>query len=384
MQETFSSFGLNEGLLKSLKQEGIRTPTEIQGVVIPLALEGRDIIAQSETGSGKTFAYLLPLFEAMYRSETPGTALILVPSHELVHQVEHQIRLLNQNARLPTRCVTLLETENIDKQIEKLAVNPGLIVGIASRVLELLKKNKIDGGKVRAVILDEADRLMDVERSDATMAVVQSVRSDRQVMLFSASISQRSIDKIKPLLNSPEIIRGKNAGVPENIDHYYFLTAPKDKTETLKRLIFLLQPSKAMVFTSDTREIDTLASKLRHYGINAQSVHGQNKKLDQRLIIKDFREGRLDVLVASDIAARGLHIDDVSHVFSMEAPTDPKDYLHRSGRTGRVGRDGVSVLIVSEDEMPRVRNIEKAFKIRIEPQSLRKLTQLAERQRQNY
>lgn len=373
MVESFSALDLNPSLVTALGRENITVPTEIQQKVIPEALKNKDLIVQSETGTGKTLAYLLPLYEKIKTESREMQAIILVPTHELAIQVQRQMERLSENSEIKVNSTPVIGNVNIARQVEKLKEHPHVIVGSAGRILELIKKRKITAHTIKTIILDEGDRLMDENNLDNVKAVIKSTMKDRQLLMFSATVSQKAVEKVKELMKEPEMIRGQEkASVPATIEHLYFTTEQREKIEVVRKLTRIINPPKAIVFVNKSEEIEIIAEKLKYHGLNAEAIHGANIKLDRKRILEDFRAGKLQLLIASDLAARGLDIEGVTHIFNMSMPEDPKDYLHRAGRTGRKGHSGVAISLVTEREIPLIRAYEKAFNIRIEAKDMYK------------
>lgn len=366
MSMLFDSLNLNPSLITALEKENITVPTEIQRMVIPHAMENRDLIVQSETGTGKTLAYLLPLFQKLNISSREMQAIILVPTHELAIQVQRQIERLSMNSELKAASAPVIGNVNIDRQIEKLKEKPHIIVGSPGRILELIKKKKISAHTVRTIILDEGDRLTDESNLEIVTAVIKSTLKERQLMMFSATMPQDTIARAKTIMKEALVVKtGENISVPASIEHSYFFAEQRDKIEVLRKLVRIMNPQKAIVFVSHGEEIEIMAEKLKYHGIKAEGIHGANIKSDRKKTMEDFRSGRLQLLVASDLAARGLHLDGITHIFNMNISEDPKDYLHRVGRTGRNGNTGTAVSIITSRELPLIRMYEKVLKIKI-------------------
>jgi superfamily II DNA/RNA helicase len=362
----FEALNLNPSLIKALEIEKITIPTEIQRRVIPVALENKDVIAQSETGTGKTLAYLLPLYHKLNSLSKEMQAIIMVPTHELAIQVQRQIERLSLNSEIKITATPIIGNVNIDRQIDKLKEKPHIIVGSPGRILELIKKKKIAAHTIKTIIIDEADRLMDDSNLEIVKGVIKSTLKERQLMIFSATISKETITRANEIMKDPELIRGEEkATVPDTIEHIYFVTEQRDKIEVLRKLIRMLEPKKAVVFVNQSEEVETVSAKLNYHGLKAESIHGTNFKLDRKKTMEDFRTGRLQLLIASDIAARGLQIEGITHIFNMSIPEDAKDYLHRAGRTGRNGNKGLAISIITERELPLIHMYEKSLNISI-------------------
>lgn len=373
MTARFEELNLNASLIEALKRDRITVPTDVQISVIPEALENKDLIVQSETGTGKTLAYLLPLFHKVKTAVREMQAIILVPTHELAIQVHRIIEGLARQSDIKVTSTLVIGNVNIDRQIEKLKEKPHIIVGSPGRILELIKKKKIASHTIKTIILDEADRLMSDSDIDNVRAVIKSTMRDRQLMMFSASISKEAEACGKEIMKEPRIIRGESTmAVPDTIEHIYFLAEQRDKFEVLRKVARILDPQKAIVFTSGIEEAELITEKMKYHGFPAEGLHGTNRKEERKKVIDGFRTGSIRFLIASDLAARGLDIEGVTHIFSMNAPEEPRDYLHRTGRTGRKGNAGIAVSIVTTGELKRIRQYEKTLNIRIKEKDMYK------------
>lgn len=364
MKKLLTQFEIHSSLLAALGKENISTPTQVQRSVIPEMLKNRDLIVQSRTGTGKTLAYLLPLYKKINPATKQMHAIVLVPTHELAIQVQRVIEYLSQNSDIKISSAPIIGNVNIDRQIEKLKEKPHIIVGSPGRILELIKKKKITAHTIRTIVLDEADRLMnDMEN---VRAVIKSTLRDRQLLMFSASIPKETEAWGREMMKEPSVIReDAKLSVPDTIEHIYFLSEQRRKFDTLRKIVRLLDPHKAIIFTAGIEEAVLVTEKLRHHGFSAEGIHGANQKQERKRVLEGFRTGKIQLLTASDIASRGLNIEGVTHIFSMNAPQDTEDYLHRVGRTGRNGKPGVAVSIVTDRELQRIRQYEKALNIKV-------------------
>lgn len=371
MEQLFETMELNKSLVSALKKVNITIPTEIQLKVIPEAQKNIDLIIQSETGSGKTLAYLLPLFEKLDIEKREMQAIILVPTHELAIQVERQIEMLSENSDLKATSTPIIGDVNILRQIEKLKLKPHIIVGTAGRILELIQKKKISAHTIKTLILDEADRLLDDSYIESTKAVIKTTLKDRQMIICSASISTRTIERAKLIMKDPQIIKSTpKMQVPDTIEHLYFVAEQRDKLEVLRKLVRMINPPKAIAFCGSGIDIQEATEKLNYHKINADSLHGSNVKMDRKKTMDDFKSGKLQILVASDIAARGLDIEGITHIFNVDIPERSMEYLHRAGRTGRNGNKGMTVSIVTEHEIEFIKQYQKELNIKITPKSM--------------
>ncbi|NLD46377.1 MAG: DEAD/DEAH box helicase [Clostridiaceae bacterium] len=376
MSGSFDATGLDPKLITALEKENITVPTDVQQRVIPEALKNRDIIAQSGTGTGKTLAYLLPLYEKLNASLKEMQAIILSPTHELAVQIMRQIERLSKNSGIDISGAAMIGNVNIDRQIEKLKERPNIIVGTPGRILELIKKRKITAHTIKTIIIDEADRLMDESNVEVVKAVIKSTLKERQLMAFSATMPEKTKVSLGGQMKEPVIILvEEKLSVPENITHLCFLAERRDKIEVLRKLVRILEPERAIVFVNNQgNEIEIFTSKLKYHGLNAEGIHGSSRKLDRKKTMEAFRAGKLQLLIASDIAARGLHIEGVTHIFNVNIPEDIKDYVHRAGRSGRNGNTGTVVSIATERELQFIKKCEKELGIHIAPKGMYKGT----------
>ncbi|MDP3487922.1 MAG: DEAD/DEAH box helicase [Bacillota bacterium] len=371
MIDLFSSLNMHPSLATALQKEGIVTPTEVQRRVIPEALKNKDLVVQSETGTGKTLAYLLPLFEKIDPAKKEMQAIILAPTHELAIQVLRQIERLSENSEVKPSSTSAIGNVNIERQIDRLKEKPNIIVGSPGRILELIKRTKISSHTIKTIIIDEADTLMDGNNIDILKAVVKSTQKDRQLLMFSATITKQTEECAKEMMKEPEFIREMaRASVPSTIEHIYFEAEERDKTEVLRKAIGVLKPVRAMVFIGDREETEVCTDNLKHHGLKVGGMHGHTDKMDRKKAMDDFRSGKIQVLVVSDLAARGLDIEGVTHIFNLNIPEKPKEYLHRVGRTGRKGNAGMAISIVTERELQFIRVFEKDLKIEITAKDL--------------
>ncbi|MFZ3102165.1 MAG: DEAD/DEAH box helicase [Desulfitobacteriaceae bacterium] len=371
MTTSFDQLGLIEALVTALKLEGIVEPTAIQEKAIPFALENRDVLGQSETGTGKTLAYLLPIFQKVDPNKREAQAVILAPTHELAIQIQRQIEILAKNSGLAITAALIIGNVNITRQIEKLKEKPHILVGSSGRILELIQKRKINAQTIKTIVIDEADRLLDDNNVVSVKAVIKTTLRERQLLLFSATLSEATLKQLSETLKNPEFIQvTQKVMIAPNIKHMYLLAEQRDKFEVLRKLIRILNPTRALIFINKSEEIKLIVEKLKYHGLEAEGLHGSSKKDERRTAMEEFRTGKISLLVASDLAARGLDIKDVTHIFNLDFPEDPQLYLHRVGRTGRAGLSGIAISIVNPREVFLLEKVENTFKIVIIEQDM--------------
>ncbi|HQJ38187.1 MAG TPA: DEAD/DEAH box helicase, partial [Bacillota bacterium] len=341
MINTFDELGLDERLVEGLKKQGITEPTPIQADTIQLALENKDIVGQSPTGSGKTLAFLLPIFQRVDAGKRENQAIVLEPTHELVMQIENQAKLLSANSGIAVTSAAVIGEVNITRQIEKLREKPNIIIGSAGRVLELIKRRKINAQTVRTIVIDEGDRMLDEHNLGTVREVIKTTLRDRQLMIFSATIGEKTLSTVRELMKDPQVVRIEDRGkISPDIRHIYLVTEKRDKIEVLRKLAASIKPERAIVFINKSEELQLTAAKLKYHHLSACDISGSSAKEERKKALEGFRKGDIKLLVASDIAARGLDIKGVTHIFNLDLPEDPKGYLHRAGRTGRMGEPG--------------------------------------------
>ena len=366
MTELFSDLGLDVSLVKALKAEKITIPTDVQKKAVPQIKLNKDVIIHSPTSTGKTLAYLLPVFEKIQKPSKEMQVIILAPTHELAIQIHRQIERLSANSDLPVYSALIVGGVNINRQIDNLKSKPQIVVGSPGRILELIQKRKIKAHTVKTLIIDEADRLIDNKNIDPVLGVLKTLLKERQIITASASMPPKIIETAEKMMNNAVLIKsGGKQAVPDVISHIYLKAEQRDKIDFLKKLIKNINPSKAVVFVNKPGSIDNLTSKLKFNGLNAESLQGSSFKKNRKKVMDDFRSGKLNILVASDIAARGLQMDGITHIFNMDIPEKPNEYLHRAGRTGRNNQKGLVLSLVTLHEIPFLKNIQRELKIKI-------------------
>lgn len=367
----FTELGISLPIINGLKKQKIVTPTKVQEAVIEKVIKNKNLIVQSETGSGKTLAYLTPLYERLIPVQKVMQVLILVPTHELAVQVHRQVELLSKNSEINLMSATIFGEVNINRQIEKLKEKPQIIIGTPGRILELIKKKKISAHTIKTIVVDEADKMLDKNNIEVVKSVIKCCMRDTQLLFFSASIAKETAVTARGMSKDPEVVKiMQKMSIPGNIEHIYFLVEKRDKIEMLRKISKSVNPGKAMVFINKPADIEAATEKLRYHKYNAQCIYGTKGKEERKRAVEDFQRGKLQFLMAADLAARGLHIEGVDTVFHLSIPEDPLDYLHRAGRTGRSTEKGLSILIITKEELPRIKAIQKAFAINIVPKKM--------------
>ncbi|MCZ0702186.1 superfamily II DNA/RNA helicase [Natronobacillus azotifigens] len=338
------------------KEQGFSEPTAIQNKAIPEISEGNDLIAVSPTGSGKTLAYLLPLIEKIDPNKKQLQVLILASSHELVMQIYREVQLWTSGSSIGA--TTLIGGANVKRQLEKLKKKPQLIVGTPGRVFELIKQKKLKMHQVESIVLDEADQLFVPEHRDNLSDIIKSTPSERQIVLFSATISNQFAKEAEDWMKSPVHVQvnRNEAGTPP-VNHGYVVCEAREKADLLRKLT-RNHEWKALVFFRDIGNLTVIAEKLEYRGLSVAMLHSDVKKQDREKAIRLFSKDEIQLMLATDVAARGLDLKQLQHVIQLDVPRSVDQYLHRSGRTGRLGSTGGSVLsIVTVQEAKELQSI---------------------------
>ncbi|MBC7983574.1 MAG: DEAD/DEAH box helicase [Candidatus Obscuribacterales bacterium] len=364
---TFTDLQLHPDLIGALIKQQITEPTPIQIASLPVLLAGQDAYLHAETGTGKTLAYMLPIFCQLeiekVAAQAVTQAVIVAPTHELAIQIHRQSCDLAQNAGWPIRTVLLIGGTSTDRQIEKLKKKPHIVVGSPGRIGELIAKGKLKMKHVRSIVIDEADRLLNEESLLAIRGIVNAAPPSRQLMFASATVESESSAVMATLAPKLVMLQAGSAAVNENIEHLYLICEERDKPDELRKLLHALEPERAIVFVHRNDQAEKIAAKLAHHHIPAADLNAALYKEDRKQAMEGFRRGEIRVLLASDIAARGLDIKGVTHIFNFDVPTMSKAYLHRVGRTGRAGAKGLAVSLVTETEARVIRRYQEELGI---------------------
>ena len=355
----------SDNIIKALESQGIKEPTQIQQDAYIHIKNNENVIARSETGSGKTLAYLIPIFENIDVEEKGVNTIILVPTYELSMQVYNQIELLSANSKINVRALSLIGNVNITRQIEQLKnKKPHIIVGTSGRILELIKKKKISAHTVKTLIIDEADKMLDKNNYQPMMDVRKCLYKNIQILLFSASMNKKAFTIAGEIAPKACIIKYNDSEtIPSLITHQYIICAKNQKTETLRKVCAAIKPTRCMIFIDKQFEAQEVYDKLSYHHYKIDNLIGKSDKFERKNALERFKSGKSNYLLSTDIASRGLHIDGVDTVINIGLPTDSKDYLHRCGRCGRNNQKGLCISIITENELNKVKNLQKAFNI---------------------
>jgi superfamily II DNA/RNA helicase len=371
MTATFAELDVQAELVAALAKQHITEPTAIQVAALPVLCEGRNAYLNSETGTGKTLAYLLPIFGRLVATPAETQAVIVAPTHELAIQIQRQCTDLAQHAGWPIRTLLLIGGTSMDRQLEKLKLKPHVVVGSPGRIRELIAMGKLKTRAVRTVVIDEADRLLLAESLPVVRGILEAVPRGTQLVLASATEQPETTGALAALAPDLVVLRTGAAPVNENIEHLYVVCEERDKPDVLRRLWHALRPERAIVFVHRNDDAVRVAEHLTHHGIPSANLYGAADKRDRKQAMDDFRAARIRVLIASDVAARGLDIQGVSHIFNLDPPAQAKAYLHRVGRTARAGAKGQAVTLVTEGEARLVRRYQSELGIVVHRVSVR-------------
>jgi len=368
MENSFTNLNINPNIIEGLKKQGITVPTPIQASSILPALENKDVIGEAFTGSGKTLAYLIPLFHKIDTSKREMQGIILAPTHELAIQIEEQIKLLAENSKVPVTSMSIIGEVNINNQIKRLKDNkPHIIVGSTGRILDLIRKKKITAHTIKTIVIDEGDNLLDPKRSDIAKEIIKTTMKDRQLMVFSASIKPETLETAKSLMKDPVIIKSEDKPLMNpNIEHMFVVCDRRDKFETLRKVLVAVNPEKAIIFVNDNEDIELTTVKLNYHSKDCFAMNGKISKEDRKLAIESFRSGKIKILVSSDVTARGLDVEGITHVIHLDLPLKLNEYLHRSGRTARGDAHGTSICLATVKQLNIIKKYEKEFKIKFQ------------------
>lgn len=364
-EHTFSELGLPEPLVAGVEALGFEEPSAIQAATIPAALEGRDLVGLSETGSGKTAAFGLPGLAAIDFDLPEPQLLVICPTRELAVQVCGEVQRLG--AKLPRlHALAVYGGAPFDRQQRALRHGVHLVVGTPGRLIDHVKRGTLDLSRVRMAVLDEADRMLDMGFVEEMESLLRALPEDRQTLFFSATMNRAVERLIERFGKSPETIQIERKSLTvDSIEQISYEVRQRSKLEAMSRILDLEQPRLALVFCNTKRNVDECTESLLSRGYSADRLHGDIPQHLRERVLRMFREGAVEVLVATDVAARGIDIDDIDLVFNYDLPQDPEDYVHRIGRTGRAGRSGKAVSFLFGRDAYRIKTIERYTRQRI-------------------
>jgi len=375
----FEDFQLSAATLRSLKRIGFEETTPIQEETIPLSMEGKDIIGQAQTGTGKTAAFGIPLIEKVDVKNKNIQALVIAPTRELAIQVSEELHKIGYDKRV--QVLAVFGGQDISRQIRALKKKPSIIVGTPGRILDHINRGTIKLEGIHTVVLDEADEMLNMGFIEDIEKILSKVPDERQTLLFSATMPEKIRQIAVRFMNEPVTvkIKAKEMTVPQ-IEQYFIKVDEREKFDTLTRLLDYQSPELAIVFGRTKRRVDEVAEALSIRGYTAEGIHGDLSQAKRLQVLRKFKEGSIDVLVATDVAARGLDISGVTHVYNFDIPQDPESYVHRIGRTGRAGKTGMAITFVAPREMGYLRVVEETTKRRMKRMQVPTLAEAIEGQ----
>ena len=401
MDKQFSDFGIGEEIIQRLNAAGITAPTAVQQKIMPLVAEGKNLMFQSETGTGKTFAYLLPILQRLCeKSQNSNSVRILIasPTYELASQIKAQVRLVSD-----VKCALCIGGAPISRQVELLKEKPQIVIGGPARLLELIHLKKLKADAVETLVLDEADRLLSPELRNDTEGLLERLPRRVQLIGNSATVSdytrkvlqsaRDAIDRAASANNSTKETEASGSEsstiefvtmptedvLRKRITHIAIFAERRDKIDTLRSFINAVKPKKLLVFTAKSDQIENIASKLRYRKLECEALSAKIGKQERKAAIDRFRSGKVAILVTTDLASRGLDIPDVTHVVQMDLPQTQDFFIHRAGRTARAGKTGMNCVIGDAFELENFAKLEKKLKIKVYPKILYKGKLLAPR-----
>lgn len=374
---TFEEMCLDTRIMRAIAEMGFEQPSPIQAQSIPIAVEGKDMIGQARTGTGKTASFGIPMLQRINPKDKNLQAIVLCPTRELAIQSANEIRKLAKFL-YGIKVLPIYGGQEISKQIRSLKGGVQIVIGTPGRVMDHLRRHTLKPQTVDIVALDEADEMLNMGFREDIETILGQLPEERQTMLFSATMPKPILEIAKRYLHEPEIVKviQKELTVPK-IEQYYYEVNPRKKNEVLSRLLDMYDPSLSLVFCNTKRKVDELVADLKGRGYFAEGLHGDMKQSQRDRVMNGFRNGRTDILVATDVAARGIDVDDVEAVFNYDVPQDDEYYVHRIGRTGRAGREGRAFTLVVGKEIYKLKDIQRYCKTKIRRQPIPSVNDVA-------
>jgi len=363
---TFADLGLSEDILKAVTEMGFESPSPIQAQGIPPVMEGRDVIGQAQTGTGKTAAFGIPALEMVDPTNNAVQVLVLCPTRELAVQVSEEIGRLAKYKR-GVRIEAIYGGDSIERQIRSLKKGVQIVVGTPGRVMDHMQRRTLKFDEVRMMVLDEADEMLDMGFREDIESILDEMPEERQTILFSATMSKPIMSITKRFLNDPVLIKVvRNELTNNNIEQVCYEVKPQGKLEVMTRLIDMYNLQSLLVFCNTKRKVDEIVEQLQVRGYSSEGIHGDLRQQQRTNVMSKFKAGVTTILVATDVAARGIDVSGLDAVINYDIPLDEEYYVHRIGRTGRAGMSGKAFSLVARDEKFRIRQIENFTKVKIE------------------
>lgn len=367
---TFQELNLNAEILQAVTDMGFEEPTPIQAQTIPLIMEGFDLVGQAQTGTGKTAAFGIPALQMVDPNERNAQVLILSPTRELAMQITEEITTLGKHMRKVKVCA-IYGGEKIDRQFIRLSKGVQIVVGTPGRIMDHLRRGTLVLNKLKMVILDEADEMLKMGFREDIETILSDCNTDHQTLLFSATMAKEILDLVHKYQKTPKIVKVASKQLTvESVDQFYLRVRDSEKTEILTRLLDIHQPKLSVVFCNTKRKVDDIVLDLQTRGYAGDKIHGDMVQTQRDIVMGKFRSGMTRILVATDVMARGIDVDDIECVFNYDLPLDEEFYVHRIGRTGRAGRTGKAFSFADRNDSYRIRRIESYAKTKIMKQEV--------------
>lgn len=378
----FKDFSLDSELIKKIEEKGFQNPTGIQQKSIPLILEEKkDIIGIAQTGTGKTAAFGLPLMTKINSGNKNPNTIILSPTRELALQITRELNTYHNNK---FRILTVYGGQNISIQLKELKKGNDIIVGTPGRVIDLLNRKALNLSKAEYVVLDEADEMLKMGFIEDVETILSHLKKDRRIYLYSATIPEPVKKLTQKYMKNQEIIKSeKKTEIPKNINQYFYKTKASEKLNLLTQLIDNESFFYGIIFCKTKKETDELTKALKKHKLDADCIHGDINQSKREKTLEEFRKQKLNILVATDVAARGIDVDDLTHVINHSFPQEIETYLHRIGRTARAGKKGTAITLVSPKETGKISMAEKTFNIKIHKGSLPSREEIQQKRKEN-
>lgn len=366
----FKTLEISESIINKLRSYGVAKPTPIQEKAIPIVMGGKDVIAQAQTGTGKTFAFILPILEKINPLASHVQALIVTPTRELALQITDEFQKLTDDIT-GVDVLAVYGGQDVDKQLKKLKKNVQIVVGTPGRLLDHIRRGTVQLSKLSFLVLDEADQMLHIGFLNEVVDIISETPNNRQTMLFSATMPEEIRSLANMHMRNPEYIQvEKTQGPAENVKLIAIHTIDRAKQATLMQLIESHRPYLAVIFCRTKRRVSKLYEVLKAHKFLCDELHGDLSQAKREQVMKRFRDGEIQLLIATDVAARGLDVEGVTHVFNYDIPQDAESFVHRIGRTGRAGTKGIAITFYSSDDRSTLDMIEKELNIHIQKQNI--------------
>ena len=363
--DRFLGLGINEELNEKLKKQGIISPTPVQKLAIPKVLEGKDLMAEAQTGTGKTLAFLLPMFQLLENASNHVQGLILTPTRELAMQIAAEAEKLADGRDI--KVLSIFGGRDIGRQLRKLAGSVDIVVATPGRLIDHMRRNSIDLMHLKTLVLDEADQMLYIGFKGEIELILKATNKNKQMLCFSATLDSKVKKLAYRYMDSPiELTAKKETVTLKGIRQKVIMSSDRWKMEALFKELDEMNPFMALIFCRTKRRADKLEEEMARKGYNCKKLHGSMPQNTRTRVVKDFRELKFQYLIATDVASRGLDINGITHIYNFDIPESPEIYIHRIGRTGRMGEDGNAITFASPRDSEKLLEIEKAIKMKLQ------------------